>query len=514
MRLKPLQFNTGCTFHRPYQNDVSTLRHFLLANQGFSFSYIEEELRREFSIGGTIDNIKKLQHSVYRESMETRILEHLSLVRRQCPECAVQLYHSDLFHIHWLSKCPIHHCKITELCPACNQPWPKTKELPKRHCSVCGIVEFDLLTLSIEINPDTSSYDSLSPLIEFINSGRASTYYLQSQSSLRDYCWWYDISIDHRLFTACQLERLNNITKKDLDMLGISIAPINKKEIPLKKEYDPTSSSKKENNDVRLQFSYETQLRDQYEVLKHLLITFFSSAKKSNPIIIASYRHLRMKDLIKGPPPCPLCMALSIWFFHTTIWDDEDKNHVGAGSYPFIAELNYDEFHTPFRCTKISNDSNELQVLPSFTSWTYKRSLELSFIDIYTLVKFVCERRRYFQNHEYHSYLNDSYDSDKRSFDDSNYLINYDGNHATIYYENEHPIDNINCHGLGHSAKTCLGYHEYLQLIMEEMIQFKFTINPVNFEYNNFLNLHSTFEKFSRLPYFKYTSGSSPIRNL
>jgi len=35
---------------------------------------------------------------------------------------------------------------------------------------------------------------------------------------------------------------------------------------------------------------------------------------------------------------------------------------VGAASYPFIAELNYDEFHSPFRCTKISNDSNELQV--------------------------------------------------------------------------------------------------------------------------------------------------------
>jgi hypothetical protein len=57
---------------------------------------------------------------------------------RQCRECARIAYHSLYFVMPWISKCPVHKCWLTEVCPQCGEYWYKGSGTQPTNCETCS----------------------------------------------------------------------------------------------------------------------------------------------------------------------------------------------------------------------------------------------------------------------------------------------------------------------------------------------------------------------------------------
>jgi hypothetical protein len=86
-----------------------------------------------------------------------------------CPVCASQCFHSDLYQLGWVFKCPLHQTKIVTLCPSCNLPWPKPSELLSRRCSRCSarLSPVDLIASgTFRQSFDTQAFDQVARAIQ------------------------------------------------------------------------------------------------------------------------------------------------------------------------------------------------------------------------------------------------------------------------------------------------------------------------------------------------------------
>lgn len=82
-------------------------------------------------------------HNKNMQQARTRLIQLLSLTRAQtrhgtvkasltvelnklrvCPECLRMAYHAAIFQLHALSRCPMHDCKLVDMCPHCAAPLP------------------------------------------------------------------------------------------------------------------------------------------------------------------------------------------------------------------------------------------------------------------------------------------------------------------------------------------------------------------------------------------------------
>lgn len=44
-----------------------------------------------------------------------------ALTLRYCPDCIQQGYHSPLYQMSWITRCPVHDVPLSESCPSCGQ---------------------------------------------------------------------------------------------------------------------------------------------------------------------------------------------------------------------------------------------------------------------------------------------------------------------------------------------------------------------------------------------------------
>lgn len=491
-------------FSRPYQSDTATLRHFLIANAGVSYTKMEQVLRRKVSGSNTIDRIKNIYFS-FPEAQIDKLLNVPSDSNRQCAQCATQFYHCDLYNLTWLPRCPIHNQSFTAHCPACKQPWPNPHELPHRICPVCGLFYLGPSMPPIELI-SKQMCRSLSTLIAFINYKASDDYFL-STGEMLGHCWWPYITVNHRLFPACQLARHPRITKNYLEKMGVNILPVRKKITKLTKI---TNHQFKKKSFATAYFAdiNNNLLRCQYDVFKLILKVLLGQSGKSHPIHICSYRYTTMQNVMEGPSPCPLCMALSLWFFHIASWEYGFNHYIGTDIYPFLRDLGYQGFYFPFGFTQVSDHFETYKVSTSFTEWSYKRSLELSFIDIYLMVLFLLKRH---QTDDYHPHRRYGYDTFNRKFISGDYFLDFSKTQATIYYEAEHPVQHLECYVRKISPVGCRKYRSYISRVMDARAKFEYSLYPAQFTYRDYFGLHTLFKEFLQLPPPKYSRGSSPI---
>ncbi len=82
----------------------------------------------------------------YRESK--RLSFQLKPVKN-CSECARLLFHSNLFDLPWMDKCPVHRTELLSTCPNCTGTWPTIERVHLSECPVCGLAyDFGVSTLS------------------------------------------------------------------------------------------------------------------------------------------------------------------------------------------------------------------------------------------------------------------------------------------------------------------------------------------------------------------------------
>ncbi|WP_444904804.1 hypothetical protein ACJJIU_08400 [Microbulbifer sp. CnH-101-E] len=287
----------------------------------------------------------------------------------------------------------------------------------------------------------------------------------------------------------------------------MKISSIHKMETNLKKISCPNYTIVQDNSGILCDVDQEV-MRCQYDVLNLILkILHFNSSQK-HVASIHSYRYIHMSRFMRAPPPCPICMAISLWFFNLASWEYGPHHYIQESNYPFLGCLGYKEFYKPNRFIYISNHFKFYKVSNAFTMWSYKRSLELSFIDIYLFVLYLLGRHK---KKDYDRHLCYRYDIYHRKIIEGSYFLDVDKNKASVYYENESPLQILKSYLPEISLKECDKYKCYLQFCMDDGAKFSFDLQDGRLSFRKFLNLHEQFKQFVQLPPPEYSPGSSPF---
>jgi hypothetical protein len=378
--------------------------------------------------------------------------------------------------------------------------------VPKRICRTCSVFPLSPLKLSVELIPKTKLY-SLSKLINFTNFKSNDSCFL-SGDECPDHCWWPEITINNHLFPSCQLARTKKyVTESYLKSIGVKIFPVHNIETKLKK-VDRHNQKIDRNEPGNLPDIKEDVARCQHDTLQKILEVMHFKSPSKHTASIHSYRYISMSHLMKSPPPCPTCLAISLWFFNIAISEYNIYHYKHISNYPFLKDLGYMSFYNPSRFTYLTKNFQHYNTSERFSVWSYKRSLELSFIDIFQIVLFImerCEKRDFDPNHYYES------DSFRRSYIGGDYLLDVTGNKAKIYYADANPLEKLKSYSSYNILKRCDKYKAYLHFCMSDDAKFFFDLQTNRPSFKKFLELHTQFKEFVQLPPPEYSPGSSPM---
>ena len=157
--MSQIHINIGHLFAKPYESNYSMMRRCLCANPGLTYFYIASLLNQSVHYRrNAYERLRTLQvryklnkydsypsSFVFPEPIVDIDTTSSSHYKRQCPKCAKEMYHTNIYNYSWLSRCPIHHCKLTYQCGICNQQWPTIQTVAKRDCPGCGLIPVNLL---------------------------------------------------------------------------------------------------------------------------------------------------------------------------------------------------------------------------------------------------------------------------------------------------------------------------------------------------------------------------------
>ena len=482
--------NVGHRYAKPFESFYSITRRCLSANPGIPFSVIENELRSRFpKTFNFYDRINKLQ-LVPKENI--RLIEFRSprsvvyySYKRQCPCCAKQGYHSDVFGIPALKKCPIHNEDLVKICPSCNSPWPSNNEIPTRKCKVCGIIPFDILSACINKN----KYKPISEVTNLFNQKRTryENYFFELTMLYKRYYgnnWWSNISKDSPYYPA-YLMYTSNLTENKLEKLGVRYTPLHRISSPLIKISRDEVLDTLSNKFVMSKLD-KSLLREDYNVMKSILEAF-SLSSHSHEFNLCDYNSLHSIDHTSDPPVCVHCASLSLWFFQTAFRKHGIHDSIKYPYSQFGASTISYSISIPF----VIKDGCEY-FLPNtkFRKWFYQYGLEVLFASIFY---HVCKSNRCRRLSSYKENPIAAYYSDKECNSKQHVLIDeFYGDKITVYHNENNPIEKeVSAYKYkGDQSKLCSKYERYMKKFLLPSKPFFEKVNSKSFEYKDFKQIH------------------------
>jgi len=203
-------------------------RRCLIANPGVPLSMIENNLRITMPGGTPNSRLCSLQLSSYSQWRNPLPNTDRSY-RRQCPQCAQQLYHSDIYILPWLSRCPLHHCEFTKTCPLCSRSWPDRQDMAKRECTGCGRYCLDKPGKTLLSDIRKQDFQSIADIYDFIS-------YEHHNCCIHDndpvgwasdtYRWWHFGSFNITLPPALLAILHPEFSPSKLERLHIEVSPL------------------------------------------------------------------------------------------------------------------------------------------------------------------------------------------------------------------------------------------------------------------------------------------------
>lgn len=476
---------------KPYESDHAILRRFLIANYGIPYSTLETILREKIQEkSGIIGRILELHPSSHKSSTNN-IYSH-NHIHRQCPQCARNLYHTDIYHFAWLKRCPIHHCLFATKCPDCKQPWPNKVELATRDCPSCGCTVLKKLNNEFNLEKTDGTYQPVADIYNFIKYRDDNDVSLTVPHVwIGNWKWWDNITISDALFPSYQVRRHPEFTIKKLKSLHIEILPVHQKttELVFLGRGQPNDRYAPRRNLFCLDLKNASQsaLRSDFHVMKRILSWIRKQTNKNHQIHISSYRHLALKDLLKGPLPCQFCMALSLWFFYYASIKYGKNYIIDTNDYPFCRECGYINFYDVSENNTINYQwKSHYKIEGAFSIWHYRRGLEVSFIDIFRFTQHLFRER---------SHCNKLYFS-IRKFTDQSCMIDIKHNKLHYYYEHEYLLNELRISRVTKNDYHCNNHRQYLNEEIRTILPFDINVRSRNFTYNDFMILHKKFREF------------------
>jgi len=327
---------------------------------------------------------------------------------------------------------------------------------------------------------------------------------------------WNSLNEFSPLFPEIQRQRLSKSFDEDMAAFPINLNPIKSRKFQLshpKGHYcDLVSTATSTNSQLYSPSGLQknTSLM-QYNMMSRIVKWIVEHTDVKHKVHITSYRHMQLKELMRGEEPCIYCMALSLWYFHLASRKYSPQYHFNAKDYPFFHQLNYQGMADVRLMNSIHHNEQYYEVDEAFTSWSYCRSLELLFVEITNFLKFLFERINFHRDNEYcwHSMENHYQRITSSEFD---YFADKEKDKLVIYYENEHPIEQIEIQRSSSPHKKCRNYHVYHKNIFTSDMHFDYSFTANKFDYDNYLRLCDDFESFLDTKLIDFSPGSSPIK--
>lgn len=497
MKPRIFRVNTGLRLARPFESRYAMVRRCLAANPGVPFSAIEASLAAAYPQAHSLtERLERLQ----REPLAPSPAADLPLSvrhRRQCPRCAAALYHSDVYLFPWLSHCPIHHCPLTESCPACHRPWPSAQEVARRDCCGCGRYA--------AAQVPTEDYESIAAIHEFVASDEPEHSLIARRGDRMGDpvdVWMRRITVHSRRFASCQAEQKPLFPAHRLDALHIERAPVHQRSTRLTRVVPDPVATPPHRYLAWVRHPYvrtePRTLEEDFRVTRRI-IAWIAGHTRGHPLVITDYRGLSLQYFRQAPPPCPYCLALSLWFFHVASERYAYYYERNIDDYPFCQGPGYVEFFDASEPYVLGGGDCIYRTGASFTRWFYRRGLEMLFLSLLRGIIAWCERLERYRDGKSSTVFQRELRNDP-PFVDTEYMTHVVGTTLTYYYGDEHPLDAYQPPDLVAITDRCHTYNKYhqeppLMLGPCRSTHFKHVIDRKNLTYTEFIVLHGRFHE-------------------
>lgn len=130
--------NRGTIFEQRAASVMARLRQIVLANPAISRQRIVTEFNQRHRQNLHASAVSTpVTSSVTTTQMVAQAIA--ALPTKNCPTCALHCYHSTVFNLPWVTRCPIHGEALTTHCPQCLHPWSTERIKQGVRCDYCGI---------------------------------------------------------------------------------------------------------------------------------------------------------------------------------------------------------------------------------------------------------------------------------------------------------------------------------------------------------------------------------------
>jgi hypothetical protein len=401
-----------------------------------------------------------------------------------------------VYRLPWLSHCPIHHCALTPDCPVCTRPWPVGIELARRDCTGCGPVPLERLGNLLAVE-DTRVIGEL-----FDFSTRTDPPHSLVGGSARLPVellapWWQEITTESPLFASAQAHRKPSLTETELTERHIVRPAIQHRSTALIVGATGAPFSGDGSFDP---FDLELTRRTRRYRRRHFrawqsIVSWIADQTAGHRLHITNYRNRRPADFLSGPDPCPYCMALSLWFFHTAAQRYGPYYARRIDVYPFYQHGERGGFFDTFEPLVRMADGTLLLPEQAFSDWFVQQELVLLYRYVLETISEWCEQLiQYRDSREMSVFRRLSSDPFRSA---CWYTTALGNNELTFYYEHEQPLDAFDGPRFPRIKSRCRAYHRHAASNDRPVaVPFDHVLDPADPGYSEYLDLHDRFHAF------------------
>ena len=508
---------SGKSMAQPFESKYSRWRRFLVANAAIPITSLESELRRQMPrISGAV------QRALALENTETPqpFFDFMGTIQRQCPNCSLGLYHTNIYELPWLTRCPIHHCKFVQKCSVCKRPWPSFAEMGRRFCKGCGRTSIRELAAHALPMSQREYYDPIGRIYQFIGDGIDTELDLDF---INVFGWWREASTFSSIFPAYRLDTASHpLSENELNALHIQVEPCQKQKCSIGKKqihpyYDSNLTSIERFNrmhDSSMGVHSHKFRAYEYPVFKRVLAWISSSAGHDHLSHISSYRHMGINCLAQEPRPCQYCLALSLWFFHFASIKYPEQFHLTFADFPFLWHSGYQHFLSPPHKTLLRSKAlfgrDQYYASPlRFSKWVYQRSLLFGFVDLFRIVGWLIKNLQTPLLRTPATIRANEPLPDVRA-QGSQYILYREGRNLTLYSRGTSPVDDAKPISSEPARAACRIYRHFFETVLDPVIPFDVDV-PVTLTSNQYLELLTCFDAFIKTQQPLYSEGHHPL---
>lgn len=375
--------NRGDIFSKPGESHLALLRQFLIANYGVPWSVLYAELvEQTCKLNNTQRQLIESIYCFYNIPKASGIIFQTDGPLKSCPKCQHQLYHSTLFDLPSLDKCPLHRCDLTLDCPQCGEKWPSLQDLPHRKCRMCGI--FPLTELNdywphYSVDKRYKSFDGLRALLyshrPFTNIFNSPT---TSPSSYR-----YSSTIRSSPNYIAYYKRHAYLSGDKLTHLELCKRNIGKRQTFVNESIVTPDIKIQGRNDIHP--LYFELLKTRFKAIKQIVKLIDTATKKRHEIVLG-IPNIRY-DITSLSSCCPICLTITMWILSNIGYPYPYRPRVtfdSFGSLKFL--LPYSQFE-PCAITHVEDkDGANYRLNQDLILWMYQRDLEYSFVELFEII--------------------------------------------------------------------------------------------------------------------------------